>query len=98
MLSFREEVVKMKNEVKIAQEEQKSFAMQFVDTLKVQNKRLFICWLITFLAFIGLLGYTIWLLNDINVVETTEVTQDSETGTNNYIGNDGDIINGTSNN
>ena len=98
MHNFREEVVKMKNEVKIAQEEQKSFAMQFVDTLKVQNKRLFICWIITFLAFIGLLGYTIWLLNDINVVETTEVTQDSETGINNYIGNDGDIINGTSNN
>ena len=76
MLNFREEVVKMKNEVKIAQEEQKSFAMQFVDTLKVQNKRLFICWIITFLAFIGLLGYTIWLLNDINVIETTENTQE----------------------
>ena len=94
MLNFREEVVKMKNEVKIAQEEQKSFAMQFVDTLKVQNKRLFICWLITFIAFIGLLGYTIWLLNDVETI-TTEVTQDSETGYNNYIGNDGDIINGT---
>ena len=75
MFNFREEVVKMKNEVKIAQEEQKSFAMQFVDTLKVQNKRLFICWLITFLAFIGLLGYTIWLYNDI-VVETSEYTQE----------------------
>lgn len=94
MYDFREEVVKMKNEVKIAQEEQKSFAMQFVDTLKVQNKRLFICWIITFLAFIGLLGYTIWLLNDVETI-TTEVTQDSETGYNNYIGNDGDIINGT---
>lgn len=94
MHNFREEVVKMKNEVKIAQEEQKSFAMQFVDTLKVQNKRLFICWIITFLAFIGLLGYTIWLLNDVETI-TTEVTQDSETGYNNYIGNDGDIINGT---
>ena len=94
MLNFREEVVKMKNEVKIAQEEQKSFAMQFVDTLKVQNKRLFICWLVTFIAFIGLLGYTIWLLNDVETI-TTEVTQDTETGYNNYIGNDGDIINGT---
>lgn len=73
MHNFREEVVKMKNEVKIAQEEQKSFAMQFVDTLKVQNKRLFICWLITFLAFIGLLGYTIWLYNDI-VAEVEEIS------------------------
>jgi hypothetical protein len=97
MNNFREEVVKMKNEVKIAQEEQKSFAMQFVDTLKVQNKRLFICWIITFLAFIALLGYTIWLLNDVETI-TTEVTQDSETGYNNFIGNDGDIINGTSKN
>lgn len=77
MHDFREEVVKMKNEVKIAQEEQKSFAMQFVDTLKVQNKRLFICWLVTFIAFILLLGYTIWLMNDITTVEmenTQEIT------------------------
>lgn len=61
--------------------------------LKIQNKRLFIVWLVTFIAFIGLLGYTIWLLNDIGSVETT-VTQDNADGYNNYIGNDGEINNG----
>lgn len=55
--------------------EQQSFAMEFVKTLKLQNKRMFICWLITFIAFIGLLGYTIWLYNDITV-ETSEYTQE----------------------
>lgn len=45
-------------------------ATEMLHILKVQNKRLFIIWLITFIAFISLLGYTIWLLNDIEVVET----------------------------
>jgi len=93
MYDFRGEVFKMKEEVKELEKEQQSFAMEFVHTLKVQNKRMFICWLVTFIAFIGLLGYTIWLLNDIEVT-TTEVTQDTQTGYNNYIGNDGEIING----
>ena len=97
MYDFREEVLKMKEEVKGIEKQQESFAMEFVHTLKLQNKRLFICWLVTFIAFILLLGYTIWLLNDISVEETTEVTQDTQTGYNNYIGNDGDIINGKAN-
>lgn len=97
MIDFRKEVINMKEELKNIENQQQSFAMEFVQTLKMQNKRMFICWLVTFIAFIGLLGYTIWLLNDIEVV-ATEITQDTETGYNNYIGNDGDIINGTTNN
>jgi uncharacterized membrane protein (DUF106 family) len=93
MIDFRGEVLKMKEELKEVEKEQQSFAMEFVHTLKVQNKRMFICWLVTFIAFIGLLGYTIWLTNDIETI-TTEVTQDTENGYNNYIGNDGEIING----
>ena len=73
-------------------------ATELLHILKVQNKRLFVIWIITFAAFICLLGYTIWLLNDISTVETTEVTQDTGNGNNNYIGNDGDIINGETNN
>lgn len=72
-------------------------ATEMLHILKVQNKRLFIIWLVTFIAFVGMLGYTIYLLNDIGVEETT-VTQDNENGYNNYIGNDGDIINGKANN
>ena len=93
MYDIRGEVLDMKKELKNIENEQQSFAMEFVHTLKVQNKRMFICWLVTFIAFIGLLGYTIWLLNDIETI-TTEITQDTETGYNNYIGNDGEIING----
>jgi len=68
MLDLREEVVKMKDEVREIETKQESFAMEFVHTLKAQNKRMFICWLVTFIAFIGLLGYTIWLYNDIEAI------------------------------
>lgn len=96
-MDLKKEVVTMREQVENVREENKSFAMQFVDTLKEQNKRLFICWIITFVAFITLLGYTIWLLNDIETI-TTEVIQENEAGYNNYIGNDGEIINGETNN
>lgn len=72
-------------------------ATEMLHILKTQNKRLFIIWIITFMAFICLLGYTIYLLNDIGVEETT-VSQDNENGYNNYIGNDGDILNGKTDN
>jgi hypothetical protein len=53
-------------------------ATEMLHILKVQNKRLFVIWLVTFIAFIGLLGYTIWLLNDIGTIEeiTTQEIQD----------------------
>jgi hypothetical protein len=55
--------------------------------LKVQNKRLFIVWLVTFVAFIGLLGYTIWLLNDIGVETTTQEISDVDTIENSNVTN-----------
>lgn len=75
-MDFRGEVVEMQKQVENVKEENQSFAMQFVGTLKEQNKRLFICWLVTFIAFVGLLAYTIWLINDIETVETSEYTQE----------------------
>ena len=75
-MNFSKEVVDMKREVENIKDESQSFAMQFVETLKAQNKRLFICWLVTFIAFVGLLGYTIWLLNDVETIETTEAIQE----------------------
>lgn len=70
-------------------------AIEMLHILKSQNKRLFIIWLITFIAFITLLSYTIYLLNDIGYEEITEttITQENDNGYNNYIGNDGEIIN-----
>lgn len=74
-------------------------ATEMLHILKTQNKRLFIIWLVTFIAFIGILGYTIYLLNDIGTIdESTIVTQDNNNGYNNYIGNNGDINNGETNN
>lgn len=66
----------MKKETEDTKEERKSLAMQFVDTLKEFNKRLFLVWLITFAALTSLVVYTIYLLNDIAVIETTETTQE----------------------
>ena len=65
-------------------------ATELLHILKTQNKRMFIIWLVTFAAFICLLGYTIWLLNDINTIETesTQEIHDLESIENS------DIING----
>ena len=79
---------------------EKSFGYELLQDMKKQNKRLYTIWIITFIAFIGLLGYTLWLLNDVGTIETTtqEVSQENDSGNNNFIGNDGDIINGKTNN
>ena len=72
-----------------------SFAMDLLNDYKKQNKRQFVIIIILIFAFIALLAYTIYLLNDIGVEETQQtVSQDNENGSNNFIGNDGDIING----
>ena len=56
-------------------------ATEMLHILKVQNKRLFIIWVITFIAFICLLGYTIWLSNDIGVIEETDTQEISDVNT-----------------
>lgn len=88
--------IQMSKEIETT-EENKSLAMQLMEILKTQTKRWFICWLITFAALTCLVIYTIYELNDLAIVETTEITQDAETGTNNYIGNDGEIAYGQTN-
>lgn len=60
----------------------KGFALELLNDARKQNKRLFIIWLITFTAFIILLGYTVYLLNDIGTIETTQ--EISEVDTINY--------------
>lgn len=75
----------------------KTLAYELLQDMKKQNKRMFIIILVTLGMFTGLLSYTIWLLNDIGV-ETTEVSQDTDSGNNNFIGNDGDITNGKTDN
>ena len=44
-------------------------------------------------------GYLIYVLNDTGTIEeTTTISQDNQNGYNNYIGNDGDITNGKTDN
>lgn len=95
---IRDDIMEVKKEVKELREQ--SFGMELLSDMKKQNKRLYTIWIITFIAFIGLLSYTLWLLNDVGTIETTtqEVSQENDSGNNNFIGNDGDIINGKTNN
>lgn len=60
------------------------------------NARLFWAWIVTLILLAGCVAGFIWYEAQWEVVET-QVTQESETGYNNYIGNDGDIYNGQTN-
>ena len=85
-MDIREEVLELEKEVKEMQEE--SFATQILHDYKMQNKRQFIVILVILGMFTCLLGYTIWLLNDIGTETTTTETYDidTENGNNNFIG------------
>jgi len=83
---MKEEITEIKKELSDIKSE--SLARELLQDARKQNKRMFIIWIITFVAFLGLLGYTIYLLNDISVV-TQEVEQEGDS--NNFIGRDGDI-------
>lgn len=95
-MNFKEELGKVEEKV-----EQVSFAMELLQFSKDQNKvleknnkRMFIIILVLIGVIVTSVGYNIYLLNDTSTVETTEVTQDNDNGNNNYVGNDGDITNG----
>lgn len=92
-MSMKDDIMAVKKDLEEVKEQ--SLAMEIVRDLKQYNKRMFIIWLVTFIAFIIALGYTVYLLNDIGTIEDkTEIEQNNEGGYNNYIGNDGDINNG----
>ena len=75
---------------------EKSYAMEILEDYKKANKRMFVIVIILIIALIGSIGYTIYLLNNLEYIDTT-ITQENEDGYNNYIGNDGDITNGKTN-
>lgn len=57
------------------EEDNRSWAYTLLDEFKKQAKRWFIVWIITFISFLGLLGYVLWLHNTtVAVVETVEVS------------------------
>lgn len=68
--------------------EDKSFAMELLGDLKRANKRMFIIWICTFFGLLISVGYIVYLLNDISVIETTEqIIEDVETIENSNISN-----------
>lgn len=67
---------------------QNTGALEILKTFKADTNKFFIMWLITFFAFLSLLGYVIYLSNDISRVETQQVEQDTKDGSNFYVGRD----------
>ena len=62
------------------------------------NKRLWITILTLIFLFVGSNCAWLWWSNQWETVESWEITQGNESGYNNYIGNDGDIVNGEADN
>lgn len=73
---------------------EKSIAFEAVKKSEAHAKRWFTAWLITFITLLIIVGGIVYL---VMTSETEIVTQDGS-GTNNYIGNDGDVYNGSTNN
>lgn len=57
-------------------------------------KRLWVTVLVLIFLLVGTNGAWLWWESQWKTVESLEITQESDGGTNNYIGNDGDIFNG----
>lgn len=95
-MGLKEEVKDIRKEVSEVKEIKKqSLAKEMLEDYKKQNKRLFIIIILILCMWFATGCYLVYILNDTGVIETTEeVTQDNENGYNNYIGNDGTINNG----
>lgn len=61
-------------------------------------KRLWVTVLVLIFLLVGTNGAWLWWSNQWETVESWEITQENEDGINNYIGNDGDIFNGETDN
>ena len=71
----------------IEEVKEKSFALELLQDQRKANKRIFIMWIITFIALVGVSIYTVYLLNDIGTIETTQEIQDVNTIENSNIKN-----------
>lgn len=61
-------------------------AIEVLHAIKSYNNRFFIMWIITFCAFLGLLVFTIYTINDIGINEENSIEiQDVETIDNSHI-------------
>ena len=90
-MSIKEDIEKVQKKVNAIEEQ--SFAMELLQDAKKTNKRLYIILIVVLCMWFATIGYLVYVLNDTGTIETTRVEQ-SDAGSNNYIGNDGEIING----
>lgn len=90
-MSIKEDIEKVQEKVNAIEEQ--SFAMELLQDAKKTNKRLYIILIVVLCMWSATIGYLVYVLNDTGTIETTRVEQ-SDAGSNNYIGNDGEIING----
>ena len=77
------------------QKVEESLAMRLVQDTRKQSKRWFIAWLITFLTLLSVLSGILYMVltSDISVNDIDQTV--SENGYANFVGNNGDIDNGT---
>ena len=61
-------------------------------------KRLWVLALVLIVLLAASNAAWIWYCNQWETVESLEITQENDGGYNNYIGNDGDIVNGNADN
>lgn len=90
-MSIKEDIEKVQKKINVVEEQ--SFAMEILSDYKKANKRLYIILIVVLCMWFATIGYLVYVLNDTGTIETTRVEQ-SDAGSNNYIGNDGDITNG----
>lgn len=79
-----ENALKIENNLEKIKEN--SGAIAVLHTIKTYNNRFFFMWIVTFCAFLGLLTYTIYIINDTGISEESSIEiQDVETIDNSHI-------------
>ena len=88
-MSMRDDVMEIKKELEEVREE--SFAMELLKDYKKANKRQFIIILVILTMWFATIGYLVYILNDICVIEeTTQEITDFDTINGNVV-NNGDV-------
>lgn len=77
---------------KVPEQEEKGIAMELLGELKTQNKRLITVLFVVLSLWAATIGGFIWYLNQYDFSSYSVESNDG--GNANYIGNDGDILNG----
>lgn len=96
-MGIKDDINEIRNEVQEVKEQ--SFAMELLHDSRKTNKRMFIIILVILIMWFLTIAYLVYILNDIGTIETStqEVQQESESGNNNFVGGNGDINNGKTN-